>query len=225
MLFLGSAAILGAYLLGAIPFGLFIANARGVDLRHSGSGNIGATNVFRCVGKSWGIFTFILDMLKGFIATCLPVLAFNLWLDDTTVTPEQLLAWRFACGTAAFVGHCWPVYLCFKGGKGISTALGFLIGVAPVAAGVALLAWIVVFLIGRFVSLASIVAALVVLVSAWVEAEHPLWFRIVLSVLAFLAIVKHRKNIANLCSGTENRFSFTQKQRLAQAAKKGESNQ
>ncbi|MBR4946270.1 MAG: glycerol-3-phosphate acyltransferase, partial [Kiritimatiellae bacterium] len=108
-----------AYLFGAIPFGLLIGKARGIDVRTVGSQNIGATNVFRCVGAKYGILAFVLDMVKGVVGTlcgCLPALLVADVPDNTT------LLLRVLCGTAAMLGHIFPVYLKFKGGKGVSTA-------------------------------------------------------------------------------------------------------
>lgn len=200
------AAVCGAYLLGSIPFGLLIGKAKGIDIRTQGSGNIGATNVFRCVGKGWGILTFLLDMAKGLIsASLLPCLIPDL-------PPEAQLGWRLGCGAAAIIGHNWPCWLRFKGGKGIATSLGFLIGAAPIGAGYAALAWVVVFVALRYVSLASILAALALIAAAWLQyAQTPIWFRSVLTLLALLAIFKHRSNISRLLNGTENRFSFKKK--------------
>ena len=114
-----------AYLLGAIPFGLLVAKSRGVDIRSQGSGNIGATNVFRVIGKGWGVFTLVLDALKGFIPSFyFPMLG--------KLDPE----WGVLFGLAAIIGHSFPVYLRFKGGKGVATSAGMLLGVAPLTVGI-----------------------------------------------------------------------------------------
>ena len=126
-----SGLVAASYLMGSVPFGLLIAKARGVDLRHSGSGNIGATNVFRCVGKGWGVLALVLDALKGFVpAFCGPMVAFCQF-------GESVPPWLgVACGLAAVAGHNWPVWLGFKGGKGVATSAGMALGVAPGAGGV-----------------------------------------------------------------------------------------
>ena len=122
-----------AYLLGAIPFGLLIARANGVDIRKVGSGNIGATNVFRALGKKWGILAFTCDALKGFIpASLFPFLA------KTIGAPGDDSVLSLVCACLAIAGHNWPVYLRFKGGKGVATSVGALIGLAPSAAGIGL---------------------------------------------------------------------------------------
>lgn len=212
------AALLPAYLLGAVPFGLLIANARGVDLRNSGSKNIGATNVFRCVGAPWGILAFALDMLKGFAGVWCALLPGLLW--GAPIEGGHLLLLRVLCGTAAMLGHIFPVYLGFKGGKGVSTALGLLLGVAPLAGAIGFAGWALIFLVGRYVSLASCLAAVIVGATVWTPlyAGRPAWFCALLTVLAALAILKHRQNLVRLCRGTENRFAFTAAQRAARAA-------
>lgn len=213
------AALIPAYLLGAVPFGLLIAHVRGVDLRNSGSRNIGATNVFRCVGARWGILAFVLDLLKGLIGVWCATLPL-LW--GAPLGEGNLLLLRVLCGTAAMLGHIFPVYLRFKGGKGVSTALGLLLGVAPLAGVIGFAGWVVIFLLGRYVSLASCLAAVVVGVTVWTPlyAGRPLWFCVLITVLAALAVFKHRQNLVRLCRGTENRFAFTAAQRAARDAAK-----
>ena len=140
-----------AYLFGALPFGLLVAGSRGIDIRKQGSGNIGATNVFRCVGKGWGIFTFVLDALKGFIPAFVFPMVGNL-------LPEYGVLF----GLAAIIGHTFPVYLKFKGGKGVATSAGMLLGVAPLVVGIGFFCWAVCLAVSRYVSLSSVVAAMAV---------------------------------------------------------------
>ncbi len=214
--------LLIAYLLGAIPFGLIIANAKGIDIRNAGSKNIGATNVFRCVGAKWGILSFVLDMLKGFGGVYCALLVTLVMPEDETIAEGSLLLLKVLCGTAAMLGHIFPVYLKFKGGKGVSTALGLLFGVAPLAACIGFGGWIVLFVLSRYVSFASCLAAVIVAGCVWspLYCGQPCWFKILISILALLAILKHTKNIIRLCNGTENRFAFTAKQRAAREAKR-----
>ncbi|MCF7818626.1 MAG: glycerol-3-phosphate 1-O-acyltransferase PlsY [Kiritimatiellales bacterium] len=183
-----------AYLFGAIPFGLLVAKSRGIDIRKQGSGNIGATNVFRCVGKGWGIFTFVLDALKGFI----PAFVFPLLgkLDDE---------YGVLFGITAIIGHSFPVYLKFKGGKGVATSAGMLLGIAPLAVGVGFLCWVVCMVVSRYVSLSSIVATVVVAAMVWIQ-DQGLVVNIALTALAALVIWLHRANIKRLLNGTESRF-------------------
>ncbi len=184
-----------AYLFGAVPFGLLIAKSQGVDIRSEGSGNIGATNVFRVMGKKWGIFTFALDALKGFIpAYFFPIIG--------NVAPVYGVLFGFA----AIVGHTFPVYLNFKGGKGVATSAGMLLGVAPMAVGVGFVSWILCMVVSRYVSLSSIVAAIVVAATVWMQGDKSLVVNIALTLLAALVVWLHRANIKRLLNGTENRF-------------------
>jgi glycerol-3-phosphate acyltransferase PlsY len=184
-----------AYLIGSIPFGLLVAKLNGIDIRKEGSGNIGATNVLRVVGKGWGIFTLILDALKGFIpAFFFPMLG--------NVDPVYGVLFGFV----AIIGHTLPVYLKFKGGKGVATSAGMLLGVAPVAVGVGIFCFIVTVIISRYVSLASILAAIAVGIMAWVGVEKALIVKIVLTVMSVMIVWLHRANIKRLMNGTENRF-------------------
>jgi glycerol-3-phosphate acyltransferase PlsY len=183
-----------AYLFGAVPFGLLVAKSRGIDIRKQGSGNIGATNVFRCVGKGWGIFTFVLDALKGFLP------AFFFW-RMAGVDAD----WSVLFGMAAIIGHSFPVYLKFKGGKGVATSAGMLLGVAPLAVGVGFLCWVICMVLSRYVSLSSILAAIAVAVTVWIQ-DKGLIINIALTILSLLVIWLHRANIKRLLNGTENRF-------------------
>lgn len=185
-----------AYLFGAVPFGLLVAKSRGINIREQGSGNIGATNVLRCVGKGWGIFTLVLDALKGFI----PAFFFT-----KIVGLES--EWGVLFGLAAIIGHTFPVYLKFKGGKGVATSAGMLLGVAPAAVGVGLVFWIICMALSRYVSLSSIVAAIAVAVAVWLDPrQDSLIVNIALTALALLVVWLHRANVGRLLNGTENRF-------------------
>ncbi|HEY5653412.1 MAG TPA: glycerol-3-phosphate 1-O-acyltransferase PlsY [Pontiella sp.] len=184
-----------AYLFGAVPFGLLVAKTKGVDIRRQGSGNIGATNVFRVIGKGWGIFTFVLDALKGFI----PAFLFPQFVEEAPVWIGVVF------GFAAILGHSFPVYLKFKGGKGVATSAGMLLGVTPLAVGVGFSCWVLCMIFSRIVSLSSIVAAGAVAVTAWVK-DYGLVINVALTVLSALVIWLHRANIKRLLNGTENRF-------------------
>ncbi|MFZ3209716.1 MAG: glycerol-3-phosphate 1-O-acyltransferase PlsY [Geobacteraceae bacterium] len=185
--------IAGAYLLGSVPTGLLLAKLFGMDIRMAGSGNIGATNVYRTVGRGVGVMTLAGDCLKGL----LPVLAAK-WLGLPDV-------WIAATGCAAFLGHLYSVFLGFKGGKGVATALGVFLGISPLAVPVAVGLFALTLWKWRYVSLASISAAVAMplLVAFLYQKSH----MIVISVLiAALVIYKHRDNIHRLRSGTENKF-------------------
>jgi glycerol-3-phosphate acyltransferase PlsY len=193
----------GAYLLGSVPFGLLVGLARGVDVRKVGSGNIGATNVFRTVGKSWGSLAFFLDAAKGFV----PAALFPLVLAKLTGA-EVGAGHKLLFGCLAIVGHNWPVFLKFKGGKGIATSAGALLGFAPLELGVGVLTWVALFLITRYVSVASIAAALAIPVTGWIHGDpsRPL-LPGVLTGLGLVAVLRHRANIRRLMNGTESRFA------------------
>ena len=187
------ALIIGAYLLGSIPTGLLLAKAFGVNIRETGSGNIGATNVYRTLGRRVGIMTLIGDCLKGLI----PVL-----IARQLQLPE---IWLAAAGLAAFLGHVYTIFLGFKGGKGVATALGVFLGISPYSVLAALLIFVLTLVKWRYVSLASITAAAAIpLLVALIEKKELL---IAMSVvIAALVIYKHRENIRRLRSGTENAF-------------------
>lgn len=200
-------AALAAYLLGSIPFGFLIARARGIDIRTVGSHNIGATNVFRTLGKGPGVLTFALDFLKGFCAAFLVPRLLHLAFGGEAAIGEMLVA-----GAFSMVGHTWPLFLGFKGGKGVATGAGMLFAIAPAPAAIALGTWIVVFVLTRYVSVGSIVAALALAALVWVPrfrpGEHPA-IPLVISILALLVVVRHHANIGRLLKGTESRFSFS----------------
>lgn len=197
-------AVAGAvsYLLGAVPFGLLVARGRGVDIRKVGSGNIGATNVFRSVSRSLGILTFALDVAKGYVpAGLFPLAVKRLGLDCDGDTLAVV------CGLLAVAGHNWPVYLGFKGGKGIATSAGALLGFAPVATGIGLGTWVVVFGLTRYVSVGSMAACVVVAGASWWTCRNRgILIPVVLTLLCAVAIWRHRGNIRRLLDGTEHRF-------------------
>lgn len=208
-------AIAIAYVLGATPFGLLIGFTKGVDIRKSGSGNIGATNTGRILGKKWGIACFILDVLKG----ALPVFAagWYMGLVSGEVTPDaKTAALWFAVGIGAFFGHLFPFWLKFKGGKGVATGFGVLLGLFPYltwCALVGLLVWVVSVKICRYVSLSSMLAAIVMPLlfvgfSLWLKWDlTQLWpLLVALGLLAILIVVKHRSNIGRLLRGEESKI-------------------
>lgn len=195
------ATALGAYLLGSIPTGYLVARVRGVDIRAAGSGNIGATNVMRILGKPAGIAVLVVDGLKGFAACA--------WLCDVVagafgVPLAQANSLRIVAGVAAVVGHNFTCWLHFRGGKGIATSAGAYFALAPLAAGIALGVWMVMLALGRYVSLASIAAAVALPTAVWLTKGLALG--IVTSVLGLMAIWKHRGNIGRLLKGTESRL-------------------
>jgi glycerol-3-phosphate acyltransferase PlsY len=192
-----------AFLIGGIPFGFLIGKWNGKDIRKEGSCNIGATNVTRVVGKWWGKLCFLLDFLKG----ALPV-----FLVMHVVKDDPYGIFPAAVAFAVVAGHIWPVYLKFKGGKGVATAAGAFLPLCWPALLTALTVWVLVFLTSRYVSLASILAAAVFLLTAFLF--YVLFpgigpgsaCLIPILVLSLLTIYKHRSNITRLLNGTENRF-------------------
>jgi acyl phosphate:glycerol-3-phosphate acyltransferase len=184
------------YLLGSIPTGYLAGRLRGLDIRAVGSGNIGATNVFRALGKTAGIVVLALDAFKGF-ASCryVPMLV--------GAAPSENL--RIAAGLAAILGHNYTCWLKFKGGKGIATSAGVLLGWLPLSLAIVLTLWLIVFAISRYVSLASIAAALALPLAVWLTHGSSRMV-IIGGVLGGLAIYKHRGNIQRLLNGTEHRF-------------------
>lgn len=196
--------LLLAYVAGATPFGYLVAKAKGVDIRQHGSGNIGATNVIRVLGKKIGIPVFILDVLKGL----LPVVAARLWCSRSGLdaTWPMLLA---ALGSV--LGHNFTFWLGFKGGKGVATSAGVLLAVLPVALGVAVLLWLICFFTTRYVAVASIMAGislpLTVLVQRALGGGPALPLLGFATLIGLLAVWRHRSNIRRLREGTENRFT------------------
>jgi glycerol-3-phosphate acyltransferase PlsY len=190
-----------SYFLGSVPAGYLAGKARGLDVRTMGSGNIGATNAFRVLGKTAGTVVLMADMLKGFAAArWAPLLA--LYLFPGAEPQREYL--KLAAGVAAILGHNFTCWLKFKGGKGIATSGGVVLAWAPLACVTALALWGVVFAATKFVSLASIAAALVLPVAVWCW-DGSLTMTAVMAALSALAIYKHKANIQRLLAGTENR--------------------
>lgn len=202
--------ILLSYLLGSIPTGFLVAKAKGVDIRSVGSGNIGATNVFRILGKGPGIFVLLADAVKGAVAVAVVATLFEkFWQNNFPWDPSALHAshkhLRELAGICAILGHNYTCWLRFKGGKGIATTAGVFAALAPAAFGIALATWLAVFAASRYVSLASIVAAVALPLAVWFTGNGALLIG-VSTALGALAIYKHKANIQRLLAGTENRI-------------------
>lgn len=191
-----------AYLLGSIPFGyVLVRTVKHEDVRATGSGNIGATNVARSGGKTLGILTLVLDALKGFLAV---VIAQKIALMHTYPDAYRVAA---AAALMAVIGHIFTVWLGFKGGKGVATALGVFLALSPLAALIALLVFLAIVFITKYVSLGSVVGAVVLAAGAiWGDEKHVLFVDLCYIAIALLVIVKHSANIQRLMSGTENKF-------------------
>ena len=195
--------VVAAYLLGSIPTGYLVGRAKGIDIRTVGSGNIRATNALRMLGKGAGAFALVVDGLKGY-AACSWLCDALLALLGVTVADTEL--YRILAGIAAVLGHNYTCWLRFKGGKGIATSAGVFFALAPWAAGVALAAWIIVFALSRYVSVASIAAAVALPATVWLTADGLTLRIIATTALGLLAILKHKSNIGRLLNGTERRL-------------------
>lgn len=190
-----------AYFLGSIPFGFLIVKARGADIRTAGSGNIGAANVTRNAGAVAGIFTLLLDAGKGYLAV---------WIAGRLTTGE--IKWMMAAAVLAVIGHMFPVWLAFKGGKGVATGLGVFLPICPQAVAAGIVLWILVVAFWRYSSLGSVAAAaaMPIFVYFLYAPRHapPPYVSMGTVLIALLVIAKHRSNIERLIAGEENRLTF-----------------
>lgn len=190
---LNNCLLIGAYFLGSIPFGLLITRwVRGVDIREVGSGNIGASNVSRACGTHWGRVTLLLDASKGVVATA-------------TVAGLAGWAWAPWAAVCAVVGHCWPIWLGFRGGKGVATTAGGMLVISPTATGLAVASWLVTYLLSRKSSLGAIVGS-VVLATAVVVIDVDLWAPVL--ILVGMVLLRHRENMVRLLAGEERDASL-----------------
>jgi glycerol-3-phosphate acyltransferase PlsY len=217
-----------AFLCGSIPFGWIFGKCKGIDIRQHGSGNIGATNVWRVLGKSYGIPCFLLDVLKGLVPTMIGLslihydgmknpMSWEILRSKAELHPmltAQLI--QVLTGLCTILGHNYSPWVGFKGGKGIATSAGVLIALMPAAVVILIAIWSIVFFFSRYVSLSSIIAAAALpLLTVWGSYFHGkfadgTWNKPLLAfsvLIAALAIYKHRSNITRLRNGTENRFS------------------
>jgi glycerol-3-phosphate acyltransferase PlsY len=198
-----------SYLLGAVPFAWLLGKLRGVDIRRVGSGNIGATNLTRALGRRWGVAAFALDFLKGLApALLVPWLAPRLAREGEAVDPALA---GIVCGAAAILGHVYPVYLRFRGGKGVATTFGVLAALMPWATTAAAAAWGLAYLATRTVSIASIFAAFAFPLAAALlcsrESGASYGALVTLaSAAGALVLLRHRANIQRLLAGKEHRF-------------------
>jgi len=186
-------AVLVSYLLGSVPFGLLLTRAlKGEDLRQLGSGNIGATNTMRALGRGWGLVSFALDCVKG-------------WAPVYVMLAEGDSQPGVMCGAAAVLGHCFPVYLRFKGGKGVATACGAIAAIDPFVVLSAGLVWVLTIRLTRYVGLASILMGIGFPVAAWLRPSNDTPLLVGCTLLALLVLVRHRQNISRMLQGTEPR--------------------
>ena len=220
-------AIVQGYLLGSISFSYLAGKIlRGINLREHGSGNLGASNTFRILGPAPGIVVLALDTLKGYLAV---EVALQLG-QSASLQGETLITLGIMGGLAAFIGHLYPVFHGLKGGKGVATSLGIFLNLAPKAILVAFAVWLVIFLITRYISLGSILAALSLPIFMLIQkyslnqpiSQTLLWFTV---TTGLLVIIKHHGNIKRLFSGTESKFQWKKKQSSLQPPASGSSGQ
>ena len=210
----GLVLILGtvvAYLLGSIPTAVWVGKAHfGLDIRDYGSGNAGATNTFRVLGKKAGIFVMSIDILKGFAATILPKMLLAEF--DILASENQLIYLQILFGAASVVGHIFPIFANFKGGKGVATLLGMVIAINTIAASGCIAVFLLVFLTSKYVSLGSMLAALafpILLLSPFFNKHEPNPVMIGFGFVIFsLVVFTHQKNIRRLLKGEENRANI-----------------
>ena len=201
-----AAVVLISYLLGSIPAGYLAGRIAGIDIRHAGSGNIGATNVTRVLGKRYCYPVFVVDFQKGLMAVSISI--FIEKRVQPVLVPTELLG--IVAAISCVIGHSFPVWLSFKGGKGVATSMGALFGLVPFVALIGVAVWVITFEMTRYVSVASMTAALAVPISILILMPLKqtggavlLYFSI---CLAALVIFRHRSNLSRLVRGTEPRF-------------------
>jgi glycerol-3-phosphate acyltransferase PlsY len=199
-------AVVIAYLIGSIPTAYIFGKVlKGFDIRQHGSGNVGATNVFRTIGKIPGIIVLVIDFLKGAVVVTLLPLALKKLFPGTSIPYEDIYIFL---GAAAIAGHIWTVFLRFKGGKGVATTAGVMVGLFPVIFLIGLVVWVVVFAIWKYVSLASIAAAVSLPILAVLTGKD-LKIVLFMAILCMVGIYGHRDNIKRLIQGKENKIVKT----------------
>lgn len=197
--------VIAAYLIGSIPTALIISRKYfGIDIRDYGSGNMGATNTFRTLGQKYGIIVMVMDILKGMLAVGLfYLIPFYLRSEHEQDRTNLMIA----LGMAAVLGHIFPIFANFKGGKGVATLLGMLIAIQPVVAVCCFGVFLMVLFLTRYVSLSSILGAMMLPISVlWIWNENEISYRIFALLVAFLVVITHQKNIGRLIKGAESRM-------------------
>jgi acyl phosphate:glycerol-3-phosphate acyltransferase len=200
------AVALLSYLIGSIPAGYLVGRYAGVDIRRVGSGNIGATNVLRVLGKPFGYGVFLFDFLKGVAAVRLSILIIN----RVHAGHEQAELVAIAAGVLCVIGHVYPIWLRFKGGKGVATSVGVLFGLMPLAALMVMVIWLIIFQITKYVSIASVIAALAlpftVLALVHIKKTNSMTLVYFSICLTLVIVWRHRSNLSRLMKGTEQSF-------------------
>jgi glycerol-3-phosphate acyltransferase PlsY len=194
--------IIVAYLIGSIPTAVWVSKYFfGIDIREYGSGNAGATNTFRVLGSRWGSFVMLVDVMKGVVATSLYLLLPHYLTNELHQTNFML-----GLGIASIIGHIFPIWANFKGGKGVATLLGMAVAIQPIVAACCIAVFLTVLFLTRFVSLSSILAGIAFMVFIlFVFNEQPTFYRIFAVLVALMVVLTHQKNITRLLNGTENK--------------------
>jgi glycerol-3-phosphate acyltransferase PlsY len=204
--------IILAYLIGSIPTAVWVSNwVFGIDIREHGSGNAGATNAFRVLGKKAGCGVMLVDMLKGFLAVKLALLSVLVPRSEPFVNLQIFL------GLAAVVGHIFPIWADFRGGKGIATLFGMILSIHPIVALSLVLVFLLMLVLTRYVSLSSIVASIafpLLLISIFNAHAQELSYRVFAIATAFLVVLTHHKNISRLINGNENKVPLFRRRRM-----------
>ncbi|WP_244884373.1 glycerol-3-phosphate 1-O-acyltransferase PlsY [Candidatus Kryptonium thompsonii] len=203
-----------SYLVGSIPTSIIVGKlVKGIDIRNYGSGNPGGTNVIRVVGLGWGIFVILFDAFKGFFATAFIARWFYSDALILNLTTLQIIA-----GCFAVIGHIWTIFAGFRGGKGVSTSAGMLLGIAPFDLLISFVIFVIIVAITRYVSLGSIISAIsfpfvILFTEKILKFKHHDFFTILIfgSIIAVIIVLRHRSNIERLLAGNENKLSFRKK--------------
>lgn len=197
-----------AYLLGSIPTAVWVGKSYyGIDVREHGSKNAGATNTFRVLGKRPGTIVLIIDIIKGALAVLMPYFVLGASIEEGRLIQIQLLT-----AMLAIVGHVFPVFAGFKGGKGVATSLGIIIGIHPPAAGICLGVFLLVFILSKYVSLGAIITAVAFpLLIIYVFHVESIWLRGFSILLGSVVVITHKKNILRLIQGQENKMNLFKK--------------
>lgn len=199
-----------AYLLGSLPSSVWLGQAyHGIDVRNFGSGNAGATNTFRVLGKKAGILVMALDIFKGLTAVTLA----TVWMQLGLIAETQIVLFKLVFGISAVIGHIFPIYVGFKGGKGVATLLGMVLGLNPLVAGICVAIFLIALLVTKYVSLGSILGTLTFPVMLLITDIEPNDVILIIFGFTFFMVVlfTHKKNVRRILNGTENKTNFPAK--------------
>ncbi|TDI64097.1 MAG: glycerol-3-phosphate 1-O-acyltransferase [Bacteroidetes bacterium] len=199
-----------AYLLGSLPSSVWLGQAyHGIDVRNFGSGNAGATNTFRVLGKKAGILVMALDIFKGLTAVTLA----TVWMQLGLIAETQIVLFKLIFGISAVIGHIFPIYVGFKGGKGVATLLGMVLSINPLIAGICVAVFLIALLVTKYVSLGSILGTLTFPVMLLITDIEPNDVILIIFGFTFFMVVlfTHKKNVRRILNGTENKTNFPAK--------------